>query len=132
MIAAAHIRAGGDFLVTTLQWHDKSWCPQILGTAFSAIMILVVALWKDFRLLSCLSMATVPLTIAGIIGAICMLAPGTPPTNAGDLVWPQSVGAQNVTAILCVLFAFLIHPTSPAVMSSMKDVKYAQNVVSIS
>jgi amino acid permease len=123
MIAAAHIRAGGDFLVKALQWHDKSWCPQIVGTVVSGILIFAVALWRDLRLLSCLSMATVPLTIAGVIGAICVLGPGIPLTNKGDPAWPQPVGTETVTAILCVLFTFLIHPTSPAVMSSMKDVK---------
>lgn len=145
MIAAAHIREGGDFILIASKdipeaeyiWRYTQMCPEIAGTVVMALLIFAVAIPRNFRPLSVASMVTVPLTIASVVGALCVLW-----TDDGDqsFSFPRGSEAQafgskalegenpslrpsKASAILCVLFAFLIHPTSPAIMSDMRDIE---------
>lgn len=143
MIAAAHIREGGDFVTIAsddVPWARYLWfynftCPEILGTVLMAFLIFSVALPRNFGLLSVVSMASVPLTVVSVTGALHVLYSDD---NGGSVPFPggykpEAWGSRvlgrddslpyKITAILCVVFIFLIHPTSPAVMSDMKNVK---------
>lgn len=143
MIAAAHIREGGDFVSIAsddVLWARYLWlynymCPEILGTVLTAFCIFSVALPRNFRFLSVVSMASVPLTVASVTGALYILYSDKErvslPLSGGykaepwgsDIPHRGDSFPHKVNAILCVIFTFLIQPTSPAVMSDMKKVK---------
>lgn len=141
MVAATHMREGGDFLTITqdswtfapLIWFYEELCPTIAGTVVTGFLILLVALPRNFRFLSVISMATVPLTIASVVGALGVLW-AAEDRHERVSPKPEAFGFKSlpgnyyddrlkVNAVLCVVFTFLIHPTSPAVMSDMKNVK---------